>query len=63
MVPAPPPLDFIPHHRGGVVLLLESVGWNLGFLSVEQIAAVRQLYFLDSDKTIEEMVRSGEVPS
>ena len=53
--------DFLPNQRGGVILLLESVNWDLRRLNAQQIARIRQLYFLDTDRTIEQLVRDMEI--
>jgi hypothetical protein len=51
----------IPRNRVDVLHLLALHGDDLSLLSSEQIAAIRSVYFLDSDKTIEQLVRDGEV--
>lgn len=57
MLPYQP--DFIPHHRRGAEVLLESAGWDLEILSPEQITAIRSLYSLDDDRSLEQRVRDG----
>ena len=52
---------FIPHHRRGAEVLLESVDFELDELTPEQIAACRALYFLDDDRTVEQRVQAGSI--
>ena len=53
--------SFIPNRRRGVEVLLESVDWNLDFLTDEQLAACRFLYFLDTDLSVADLVRMGRL--
>lgn len=47
----------IPHHRRGCEVLLESVNYNLSLLTAAQITACREIYHLDDDLTIEQIIR------
>ena len=53
--------SFIPHHRRGAEVLLESVDWNLDLLTAEQVAACRTLYFLDDNRSVEQLIIDGEL--
>lgn len=52
-------IDLIPQRRRGCEVLLESVNYDLDKLSPEQTAAIRALYFLDDDRTVEQLVKAG----
>ena len=53
----PTPDSFMPDRRAGVILLLESVGWNPDKLTPAQISRIRELYHLDSDIPIVELLK------
>jgi hypothetical protein len=52
--------EFIPVNRNQVLSLLRAVDDDVERLTVRQVAAVREIYFLDCNKTIEERCRAGE---
>lgn len=52
--------NFLPEKRSGVLLMLEATPDDVEF-TPEQIARIRELYFLDSNLTVEEHVRAGDI--
>jgi hypothetical protein len=52
---------FIPIRRRGAMVLLESVDYDVDFLTVDQLAAVRILFWLEDGRTIRELVLAGEL--
>lgn len=60
----PSPEQFNPIKRSGVILLLESTGWNLQRLTPKQVSRIRELFFLDppdSEKSIAQLVLEGKI--
>ena len=51
----------IPRDRVDVLHILALNDDDLDQLSPEQLAAIRKIYFLDSDKTVEQRVREGSI--
>jgi len=54
------PAHFLPDRIGGVCLLLEAIGWDDTKLSLEQLTRCREILHLDTDLTVEELVKEGE---
>lgn len=60
----PAPELFTPIKRSGVILLLESVGWDLRRLTPDQVSRIRELFFLnppDSEKSVKELLLEGKI--
>jgi hypothetical protein len=53
--------DLIPRKRAGAFALLESAGYNLSRLTPAQIRTIRDLFFLDDPRTVEQLIHDGEV--
>jgi hypothetical protein len=51
----------IPKDRTDVLHILRLNGDQIDNLSPGQIAAIRSIYFLDSDRSILDLIESGEV--
>ena len=52
--------DIIPHHRRGAINLLESIGYDSENLNPDQLTAIRQIFFLDDNRTVEQRIRDEE---
>ena len=55
------PAHFLPERIGGVLLLLDAVEGDLEKLSPDQITRVREILHLDTDLTVEDLVREGAI--
>jgi len=53
----------IPETRTQVLSLLRAVGDDLDQLTEPQRQAIRRLYFLRDNRTVEQLVRDGELQS
>ena len=51
----------IPRDRVDALHILALNGDDLTRLSPGQIAAIRAIYFLDTEKTVEQLVRAGDL--
>jgi len=52
---------FIPENRSQALSILRAVDDDPDQLPEEQWQAIRRLYFLDDDRTVEQLIRDGEV--
>jgi hypothetical protein len=53
--------DFVPSNRNQALSLLRAVDDVVERLTVRQVRAIRALYSLDDDRTVEERCRTGEL--
>jgi hypothetical protein len=53
--------NLIPRTRRGAECLIESAGGNLSLLNDAQLLAIKELYRLDDDRTVEQLIKDGEV--
>jgi hypothetical protein len=51
----------IPETRTGAFALLESAGFEPNRLTEPQRQAIRRLYFLEDNRSVEQLVRDGEI--
>lgn len=55
-------LPFIPETRTQALSILRAVGDDLNELTEPQRQAIRRLYFLDDDRSVEQIMRDGDLP-
>lgn len=53
--------DFIPETRAQALSLLRALDDNTDLLTEDQRQALRHLYFLDTQLSVADLVRSGEI--
>jgi hypothetical protein len=56
-------LPVIPETRAQALSILRAVGDDLDELTEPQRQAIRRLYFLDDNRSVEQLVRDGEISS
>jgi hypothetical protein len=54
-------LPFIPETRAQALSILRAVGDDLNELTEPQRQAIRRLYFLGDNRSVEQLVRDGEI--
>jgi hypothetical protein len=54
-------LPFLPENRTQALSLLRTVNDDPDQLTKEQQQAIRQLYFLDDDRAVTQLIRDGEI--
>jgi hypothetical protein len=54
-------LPFIPETRAQALSILRMVGDDPDQLTEPQRQAIRRLYFLDDDRSVEQLVHDGEI--
>jgi len=52
---------FLPDRTGGICLLIEAADGDIEKLSDLQITRIRQILHLDDPRSVEELVRGGEI--